>query len=280
MIRTMDLSTDERDMLRDNTRFEFRRDIAGSSFISALDQFLTQWPADIAIINPLSGFLLSDLKDDEKVNIFLRQKLNALMVKHLCAPVVVHHTPKLNFTKLDNMQWYDWMYAMSGCAGLTNWGRAVLVIAPSKVPGTYRFIAAKRFDEIQWTQREYWFAHSRNNIAQNGQTYRVIQWVPATEGQIAQARPSPKSKTQSATAQMLWDKMDPIKSYSREAFQEWAGAQFGLGVHKAWNALKLLAQEGLVQVSLEKRPGTNPLKLYQKLARASVEADPQITNHA
>jgi hypothetical protein len=27
-------------------------------------------------------------------------------------------------------------------------------------PGTYRFIAAKRFEKIGWKDREYWFAHS------------------------------------------------------------------------------------------------------------------------
>jgi hypothetical protein len=145
VIRKLKLTPKERDLLRANTRFEFRRNLHGESFIAALDSFLTDWPADIAITNPLTGFYLSDLKNEEKVAGFLRGRLSVIMEKHHCAPLVVHHMPKVNFMKLENMQWYDWMYAMSGCAALTNWSRAVLVIAPSKHPGTYRFIAAKRF---------------------------------------------------------------------------------------------------------------------------------------
>jgi len=144
------------------------------------------------IINPLSGFLLCDLKNEEKVSQFLRGDLNTVMAKHKCAPIVLHHTPKTNFTRLDNMQWYDWMYAMSGCAGLTNWARAVLVVVPSKIPGTYRFIAAKRFDEIQWTEREYWFSHSREAFtAADGVEHAIIEWIPATEEQLASAKPDP-----------------------------------------------------------------------------------------
>lgn len=89
LIRKMGLSSEELALLRANTRFEFQRTISsvnGKELTEALDDWLTEWPADIAIINPLSGFLLCDLKND---------------------PFLFHHTPKTNFTKLDNMQYYD-----------------------------------------------------------------------------------------------------------------------------------------------------------------------------
>jgi AAA domain len=170
MIRKMNLSEAEKAILKENIRFEYHRSLSGDRFLKSVDGWLTEWPADITIINPLSGFLLCDLKDDDKVNVFLRDKLTSVMEKHKCAPIVLHHTPKINFTRLENMQWYDWMYAMSGCAGLTNWGRAVLVIAPSKLPGTYRFIAAKRFDEIQWC------AASRFFVGTGQVQRRIISW--------------------------------------------------------------------------------------------------------
>jgi hypothetical protein len=34
--------------------------------------WLIEWPADVVIINPLRGFLLCELKDDQKANEFLR----------------------------------------------------------------------------------------------------------------------------------------------------------------------------------------------------------------
>lgn len=279
IIRKMKLTGEEAACLRANTRFEYLRSLTGSKFIRAVDQFLTEWPADMVVINPLSGFLLCDLKDDEKVNSFLRNDLGAVMAKHHCAPLVVHHTPKLNFTKLDNMQWYDWMYAMSGCAGLTNWGRAVLVIAPSKIPGTYRFIAAKRFDEIQWTAREYWFAHSRQIFSDNGKDHVILEWIPASEEQIAGAKTVPKGRKVVISAKMLWEKMSPLKKYIRHEFEEWAKDQFDLGEKKAWGCLQYLRDKGLVQVSTEKRAGTNDLKLYEKVCQVALVNEDKAINH-
>jgi AAA domain len=273
MLRVFGLSQAEMIALKNNTRFEYRRDISGEKFIKALGDFLNQFPCDIVIINPLSGFLLCDLKDDERVSVFLRQQLNAVMAAHACAPIVIHHTPKTNFTKLENMQWYDWMYAMSGCATLTNWSRAVLVVAPSKVPGTYRFIAAKRFDEIQWQQREYWFAHNRELHGSNGHSIEIIQWVPATEDQIATAAPPAKKKQEALTLLAVWQKMSPLEHYTRQSFEIWAKAQFSLGEKKSWGFLQVLVDHELVQILSTPRPNTRPLHTYQKASKSALEAE-------
>jgi hypothetical protein len=264
-IRKMKLSEEELELLRSNTRFEFQRSLTGDRFIKALDDWLTEWPADIVIINPLSGFLLCDLKEDEKVNLFLRDKLSAVMAKHKCAPLVFHHTPKTNFTKLENMQWYDWMYAMSGCAGLTNWGRAVLVIAPSKLPGTYRFIAAKRFAEIQWTEREYWFSHSTEKIQMDEQESTLVQWVPSMEDQIKNAAPEKKvSKAKRITAEVVLEKMSLIEWVTRPQFITWVMEQFGIGRDRADEILTDLFDRGLVDFLATPRPKTNAKKEYRR----------------
>jgi RecA-family ATPase len=273
MLRVFGLSPQDLLNLKNNTRFEFRRDISGEKFIKALGDFLNQFPCDIVIINPLSGFLLCDLKDDERVSVFLRQQLNAVMAAHACAPIVVHHTPKTNFTKLENMQWYDWMYAMSGCATLTNWSRAVLVVAPSKIPGTYRFIAAKRFDEIQWQHREYWFAHSKETYGKNGDSIEIIQWVPASEEQIAIAAPPAKEKQKALTTLMIWQKMSPLEVYTRETFEIWAKSQFFIGQKKSSAFLQVLIDHELVQILPESRPNTRPRITYQKASKSAIEAE-------
>jgi hypothetical protein len=265
MIRKLKLNETEFESLRNNTRFEFQRSLTGDKFIKALDDWLAEWPADIVIINPLSGFLLCDLKDDEKVSLFLREKLSDVMAKHKCAPIVFHHTPKTNFTKLENMQWYDWMYAMSGCAGLTNWGRAVLVIAPSKLPGTYRFIAAKRFDEIQWTEREYWYSHSTEKISIDGEESTLVQWVPATSDQIKVSEPVTKpAKPKRVTAEIVLEKMSPIEWVTRPQFIEWAIETFSIGRDRADKMLTDLFDRDLVEILLTPRPKTNPKKEYRR----------------
>src|SRR4029077_5341046 len=60
MLRVFGLTQQDMMNLKNNTRFEFRRDISGEKFIKALSCFLDQFPCDIVIINPLSGFLLCD----------------------------------------------------------------------------------------------------------------------------------------------------------------------------------------------------------------------------
>jgi hypothetical protein len=265
VIRKMNLTGRELELLKENTRFEYRNDLTGLKFLEALESFLSEWPADLCIINPLTGFLLSDLKDEEKVASFLRGRLNPILSKYRCAAIIIHHTPKTNFKKVAEMEWYDWMYAMAGCATLTNWARAVLVLAPSKVPGTYRLIAAKRFDEIQWTEREYWFSHSRETIALDGQSIDVISWVPASDVQISAAKPVSKTKKEIPALEEVWQKMSPLEEYTRRGFQDWCGKQFSLGVNKSWDILKGLCEDGLVQALEEERPKTNPLKRYRKV---------------
>jgi len=274
IIRTMNLSEKEAELLKSNTRFEFRNDLTGHEFIEALNDFLTEFPADIVIINPITGFFLADLKDDEKVARFLRAELNKVLSTHSCAAILIHHTPKTNFTKLENMKWYDWMYAMSGCATLTNWSRAVLVVAPSKVPGTYRFIAAKRFDEIQWVEREYWFSHSRETLKTDSRDVDIIQWIPSTEEQIRSAGPVASNARKTVLPpETVWKKMSSIREFTRATFAEWVreefSGQFAAGEKRAFTILDILADEGLAEVSNQKRRGTNDLKVYRKVCQSS-----------
>jgi hypothetical protein len=266
VVRKMKLTPEERRRLAENTRFEHRNDLSGKQFINALDDWLSEWPANMVIINPLTGFLLADLKDDEKVAIFLRQNLNGVLSRHQCAALLIHHTPKTNFAKLENLQWYDWMYAMAGCATLTNWARAVLVVAPSKIPGTYRFIAAKRFDEIQWTSREYWFSWSIEEFSSNGDTCKIISWIPATQEQIKSAEPEKKvgRKEKGVTSAMMHEKMSVVDWMTREQLYEWADAVLHIGEKKVDKLLDDLITRKLVEVEHIKRPKMRPAVLFRK----------------
>ena len=59
--------------------------------------------------------------------------------------------------------------------------------------------------------------------------------------------------------------MSPLEEYTRARFQIWCGKEFSLGEIKSWEILKALCEDGLIQVSEEKRSGTNPLKRYRKV---------------
>jgi hypothetical protein len=223
-----------------------------------------------ALEEDASGFLLCDLKNDEKVTLFLRGQLNTVMAKHHCAPLIIHHTPKINFVKLEEVQWYQWMYGMAGCGALTNWARAILVMAPSRLPGTYRFIAAKRFDEIQWTERESWFSHSKKPFNDDGKEFEIIEWVPSSDEQILQARPVPKGRREVAQLEQVFNKMSPVEWYTTDSFLEWTSSEFHLGENKARRILGVLQERELVKIDSQKRRGTNPLKRYRKSVKSLV----------
>lgn len=170
----------ERELVRKNTHLEWLNDVTGTEFFQVVDDFLTAFPADVLIINPYSAYQGGDIRDDKLNNWFLRIRLSALLAKHHCGALPIHHSPKTQFQKSEEFSWFDWMYTMAGGSALTNWARGVLIMVPTSVPGTYKFIAAKRFEKIGWQEREYWFSHS----LEAGK----FLWLPSTQAQIASAK--------------------------------------------------------------------------------------------
>ena len=248
VIRTMHLNQKDMDLLEQNTRIEFRRDLAGPRFFEAIDAFLRQYKADILIINPLTGFCGIDLRDENGMNDFLRNKLNAVMAKHGCAPMIVAHMPKGEVSKITDKEWYEWMYVLSGCVTLTNWARAILVFIPCPTArGTYRFITAKRPAQAGWVEPECYFAHSKKNILIGREDFEIIQWVPASEDQIKTAAPEPKEKKVRVTTDMIYSKMPPFTEYNRDSFRIWCQDTFKIGINLSDSFLKSMVFNGQIE---------------------------------
>jgi AAA domain len=264
IIRTMGLSPEEIELLCANTRLEFRRDLTGDRFFVALDQFLSQYKPDILLINPLTGFCTIELKDEIGMNDFLRNRLNSLMAKHRCAPIIVAHMPKGQVSQIEDKEWYEWMYVLSGCVTLTNWARAILVFVPSKVRGTYRFITAKRPSHSGWLQPEYYFAHSQQTLLIDNQEYELIQWVPAEETQIADAKPQPKQKKPIVSSDLIYAKLSPIEDYTRESWRIWCQETFKMGYHAADDYRSAMVFNGLVTEIEGDGKGAAKAKVFRK----------------
>lgn len=248
VLHTMNLSRLELELLETNTRIEFRRDLCGERFFKALNQFLTQYPADAVIINPLTGFYPGSLNDDEAVSRFLRQDLNSVMVNHKCAPIIIAHMPKSQITQLADKEWYEWMYVLSGCASITNWARAILVFVPTIARGTYRFICAKRFAQSGLVQPDFWLSHCTSSFQLNGTNIDIVSWIPATSANIALAQPEPKKRKRTYTRIQVWEKMSPLTEYSREQFRLWCKETFSLGSNSSDDIRKALIDEELISV--------------------------------
>ena len=192
MINRMGLSLEQAELVRRNTHVEWLPDCTGKGFFSALRDIFgaEEAPFDLLIINPYTAFQTEDIQDSAAHAEFLRVGLSKLLAEFNLGCLIVHHTPKTNFQN-KKLSWFDHMYTMAGAAVLTNWARAVLIVDPTEVPGTYKFIAAKRFEKIGWLEREYWFSHS----LEDGR----MLWIQADSDQIASASKIPKNDISTQT---------------------------------------------------------------------------------
>ena len=268
VLHTMNLSSAEWDMIHQNTRLEFRRDLCGNRFFDAVDQFLTQWPADILLINPLTGFCSASLRDDAAMEDFLRNKLNSLCTSHSCAPMIVAHMPKGEVNQIKDKAWYEWMYVLSGCVTLTNWARAILVFVPSQTPGTYRFITAKRPAQSGWIEPECYFAHSKTILQLDNHPLEVIQWIPATSTQVLEAKPVPKKTARREyTCAEIYAKMSPFEQYSRDKFRSWCKESFNMGVMASDRIRKTLIDDGLIELIEIPIKGFLKTSLFRKIPK-------------
>ena len=251
MVRRLDLTPAERGAVSDNTHCLWVNDVTGANFIVFVENALSAFPADLLLINPLSAYVGKDLKDEEAVHVFFRAWLTPVLKKHDCGLLGIHHTPKTNFQNTENFNWYDWMYSGAGHATLTNWARAVLVIAPSGTPGTYRFIAAKRFEKTGWQSREYWYSHS----IEEG----VILWVPSTQDQIASGH-----KGKDATCEDLLTIVPMLDPVPIEVLTVDAKKKLGMARDKVRDFLKALVHANKVFRHFFKRPRTNDEVKYAR----------------
>jgi RecA-family ATPase len=163
-IRTSErFSKDQLEQIDLNTHIEPCNDVTGDRFLGRLDSFIEQFGPDVVIINPYTSYLSGDCKDEQLANKFLREGLTPLLTKRDCAAVIMHHTPKTQYSRSDDFTTSDFMYRGMGCATMTNWARAYLVFEP--VPdndSVFRFVAAKRGKRIGWGSFVRYYKHSDN----------------------------------------------------------------------------------------------------------------------
>lgn len=251
MAKRLSLTPEQEGTADRNTHTEWLCDVNYVGFFEALNDALSEFPCDLLIINPYSAYQGSDLKDEERNNDFLRDALSKLMAHYNIGTLLVHHTPKTNFQKTEDYSWFDWMYTMAGTASITNWARGILVLNPTKVRGTYQFIAAKRFEKIGWDQPEQFWSHS----IENG----VPLWVAANQDQLCSAKP----KKQIAASDLL-DLLPLVDGITRERFIELAAGR-NVGENRARRLLNLLIEDQLVQVTETPRNGNRPVVTYNRV---------------
>jgi hypothetical protein len=252
MVDRLALTEREAKLVDQNTHVEWLNDVTGKKFFEAAEDYCSQFKPDVLVINPFSAYTGADITDDKANNDFLRNYLSALLKRHNCAALPIHHTPKTQYQNTKNFSWFDWMYAMAGGAALTNWARGVKIVVPTELPGTYKFIAAKRFEKSGWKSREYWFSHSVEN--------EKFLWVPSTQDQIAGAQTG-----RLATPDALFGIIPPIDPILEAELILLAKDKLHVGRDAVRDLLKILLHRGTVFTHRISRPGVKGGTGYSKI---------------
>jgi hypothetical protein len=239
------LSPAQLELVERNTHIETINDAVGLAFIDKLDSLLEQKPCDLLILNPISDFIPGELTDEKEVKYFLRQLLNPLLSKHRCGGLCVQPTPKTNRDSTEKYSWFDWMYWGAGSAEFARWARGGIVIVPTAIRGTYRFIAAKRYEKLGWVTPEYWYAHSLEND--------VCLWVTATDEQIAACKKAKDHKPED-----LHSLFPPEKELLRDDVRLLGKERLGLGKHTTDGFLTILVSHDWIHVREYPRPRKRP----------------------
>jgi RecA-family ATPase len=205
-----------------NTHIEPVNDVVGDRFLDVLDSLCKQWRPDIVIINPYTSYLGDDAKDEKAANHFLRECLTPVLKRHQCAAIIMHHTPKTQFSPSADFTTTDFMYRGSGCASMTNWARAYLVFEPANENGLFRFVAAKRGERIGWNRKVRFFRHSR--------VPGVIKWEQAdteeVEAVLTKKQGNAKPPLSDSDLLSMFSETEPItKAQALHAMQQKGASQ-------------------------------------------------------
>jgi hypothetical protein len=154
------------------------------------------------------------------------------------------------------------MYWGAGCATITNWARAILVIKPEgDQVKVFRFIAAKRGLRIGegWNgSSEKYFAHSS--------IPGLLRWEEASAEQkqlILKARPAPRDSKGPSLQEVVGKCLSRLEWKNKEQFILAAKQHCDIGRDRADTFLKAAIQQSLLEVKERPRPRTNPERFYR-----------------
>lgn len=266
-----DLTDDEHELLKGNLHYLTVTAALGDKFLELIDRELSARPCDLVRVDPLFAFYGAKIEDTEQLSQFLRAGLNPILQRHSCGLILCHHTPKI--TNRDTSAWSatDYSYAGAGGAELTNWARAILVIDATAIPGTYKWIAAKRGGRIGWRddldKKEFvrFYQHSRRED--------VICWEDANPDDVAAADNLKRAKQRAAAVDPvpLIEGIVPLSApiEKNELLAKVNSKGAGKGSARTALALLLAEDEPRFFEHREKRPKTNERKLIARFPQAS-----------
>ena len=102
---------------------------SSSDFFQKLELLIKRYNAECVIIDPLFAFFSGNIKDQEAVSEFTRNKLQYLLTKYNCSAILTHHKKKPSDKDLDDL-FIMKDYSGMGSSDLTNWSRGIMTLDP------------------------------------------------------------------------------------------------------------------------------------------------------
>jgi hypothetical protein len=249
------LSAEERALVRERVIYIKEKSLTGEAFLRRLRRLIRKYKPDIVRLDPLHAYAGGDVTNSNVASAFLRNGLNPILEEFHCAAIIMHHTPKTTYR--DTSQWSasDWMYAMAGAADLTNCARAILVIDPTKVVGTYLFRAAKRGRRIGWADENGHRVYDRVFCHNEGD---AIFWRDATEDDLERVRLAKAKKGEALQTKEELLALVPLdEPFPKEALLSRAVLK-GFGINHAKRLLSVLIADKELHELRKPRKGTRP----------------------
>jgi hypothetical protein len=157
VIKAMNLTPEEMALVMTNVTIVRDCTSTGEAFVDRARRLAEKHRPDLFWMDPLLAFIGGDLSNQETAGGFLRNRLNPLALSAGFAWQLIHHTPK-PLKEGTGYQGHDKAYSGFGSSELTNWARAVLMLAPCGEDAE-----GKRLYRLEVTKRG-----KRSNLNSNG----------------------------------------------------------------------------------------------------------------
>jgi hypothetical protein len=186
VLRALELSNEQRELVRANLWIETLRGKLGTEAIGSMRRILDRRNGcDLVVLNPLSAYVKGDLTRTQDAVEFLYGQFSPLLDDYNCAGAAAHHTPKsTGIGQKNKVNWtsYDFMYSGAGAATITNFSRAYITVDPKGSSRVFDVRMAKRFVESGWPTSEQLFKWAQREDCR--------LWVPASaaDADAAQAK--------------------------------------------------------------------------------------------
>lgn len=231
----------------------FVRDTIHTSqdFAKVTAKLVKRYQPDLVWGDPLLSYAGDDISQQKVASTFLRNYLNPVAFDTGIAWMMLHHTGKPNSDAKARGHWKenDHSYVGLGSSELTNWARAVNVLATTAHDGVFRLMLPKRGSRAGMRDLD---GNAANSVFLEQAEYPNIYWNQVTEPAGAPQEASGPNKgrfSQKYKFEDVLKEMSAITPMKASEVQEKCHEELGISkvsFYRLWNVIKA---KSLIKIS-------------------------------